>query len=153
MAVNGVPQPSGSFVTFPPTNQVVTCIPNSQELQMDGVQESKVFVTVAVHPGPTPTAVQPAGSLVAPNGFINGNSIYPPNVQPPPNSQIQTDANYNYMGPTHPINRLGLAKIILWRYLYAFIDQAGFQFLLVSELSLVRYQNCLELHQLQLNGC
>ena len=106
---------------------------------------SKVFVTVAVHPGPTPTAVQPAGSLVAPNGFINGNSIYPPNVQPPPNSQIQTDANYNYMGPTHPINRLGLAKIILWRYFYAFIDQAGFQFLLVSELSLVCYQNCLEL--------
>ena len=117
MAVNGVPQPSGSFVTFPPTNQVVTCIPNSQELQMDGVQESKVFVTVAVHPGPTPTAVQPTGSLVAPNGFINGNSIYPPNVQPPPNTQIQTDANYNYMGPTHPINRLEEAKFISGRYL------------------------------------
>ena len=70
---------------------------------MEGVQESKVFVTVAVHPGPASTAVQPAGSLVAP-GFINTNNMYQPNVQTQQHSQMP-DANFNYMGPTHPINR------------------------------------------------
>ena len=69
-------------------------------------------MTVAVHPGPSST-----GTLVNPGPFIN-QAPYS-QTQQGMVSQQSGEANYNYMGPTHPINRSVKDEIFWLEYISA----------------------------------